>query len=342
MKKLAFKFWALSLILLSGCNVVKLNNNSFNSNLNTLAFSNNDTLTFTTSLKHVIDSVLIDDDVYNVGGKLFLFPLNLRPGGLHKIKLNFYLSNRRTKQVEKEILILADTAPKIITIDNYITIPHNTSLFTQGLEFNNGVLFESAGRYGESSVNKINHITGEITAQINVDSNLFAEGLTIIDDTIFVLTWKEGLLLQLDSNLKEIEKKAYSHEGWGLCNDGHSFIASDGSDKIYFMDPQSLEVINQVTVYNHQETVMLLNELEWIDGYLLANVWGKQFMVVFDPESGKVLCQIDFSEIIEKYHLEGKGVLNGLAFDRESNKLYFTGKNWPYYFVSYLPKELQR
>nr|WP_321410405.1 glutaminyl-peptide cyclotransferase [uncultured Carboxylicivirga sp.] len=342
MKKLAFKFWALSLMLLSGCNVVKLNNNSFNSNHKTLAFSNNDTLTFTTSYKRVIDSVLINDDVYIVGAKSFLFSLNGRDGGLQKIKLNFYLSNRKTKQIEKEIFILADTAPKSISIDNYITIPHNTSLFTQGLEFNKGVLFESAGRYGESSVTKINHITGEITSQVKVDPNIFAEGLTIIDDTIFVLTWKEGLLLQLDSNLKEIEKKAYSHEGWGLCNDGFSFIASDGSDKIYFMDPKSLEVINQVTVYNHQETVLMLNELEWINGYLVANVWGKEYLVVIDPDTGKVLYQIDFSEIIEKYHLEGKGTLNGLAFDKESNKLYFTGKNWPYYFVSYLPKELQR
>nr|WP_319398321.1 glutaminyl-peptide cyclotransferase [uncultured Carboxylicivirga sp.] len=328
-------------VTLAGCSVL-LKTRSIKNNSDRIVFTNNDTLIFKTfSKKNKIDSVVLNDDVFIVGKYTFQFPLSDLNGGIHQFDWSFNLSNGKVKRISKEFLIVADSAPKTIVIDDYKKVKHNTSLFTQGLEFYNDVLYESAGKYGESTINIINHQTGDIIKRQKLKNNLFAEGLTFVNHTINLLTWKEGSIIKFDSDLNLLTQADYHREGWGLCSDGENLIASDGSEHLYLINPATLNVIRELVVFNHEGTIDQLNELEWINGYVMANVWGKDYIVIIDPVTGVVVYKIDFANIIQKYNLQSEGTLNGIAYNKLQQEIYLTGKNWSYYFIISLPKELQ-
>ncbi|MBS2097472.1 glutaminyl-peptide cyclotransferase [Carboxylicivirga linearis] len=332
----------LTFVIMAGCSVM-LKNKKIRTESNSLIFTDCDTLVFqVSSKKHLIDSIACNDSIQTVDNSTFKYALNHLQGGFHSLKFDFHLSNGKSKLIKQDVVILANTPPEIIEFVDYKQINYNQSMFTQGLELHNGVLYQSGGKYGESTINKINVQTGEIEKQVNLDSKFFAEGLTFVNDTIYLLTWKERTLLKYDQDLNLIDQMPYQLEGWGFCFNGTHLIASDGSSTIYFIDPISLQIVKQLNVYNHKQTVKMINELEWVNGFLIANIWGKDYAVVIDPDTGKVLFHIDFSGIINKYDLWGKGVLNGIAYNHKNKKLYFTGKNWPYYFACDLPQELQK
>ncbi|MCH2223402.1 MAG: glutaminyl-peptide cyclotransferase [Crocinitomicaceae bacterium] len=236
--------------------------------------------------------------------------------------------------------IVSDIKPTRLTAVIEKEYPHDPRNFTQGLEFYKGKLFEGTGDPGHTGQTKIGEIdleTGTFKNDqfISLDANYFGEGITILNDKLYQLTWQKGKCFVYDVNaLDQIsisEEFTYLGEGWGLCNNGVSLIMSDGSEHITFRNPETFEIEKTLNVYNHLGPIVSLNELEWINGRIYANIWQGDEIIVIDPTSGKVLERIDAIDIV----INGRGngeVLNGIAYQAEENKLYLTGKNWPSLF----------
>jgi glutaminyl-peptide cyclotransferase len=212
------------------------------------------------------------------------------------------------------------------------TFPHDPRAFTQGLEYLNGYLYESTGLRGESSLRRVNLETGEVVQMRELDDEHFGEGLTIFDGRIFQLTWQAGVGFIYDLETFDlIGEFSYQGEGWGLTNDGDRLIMSDGSNTLFFRDPDTFEEIGKVDVYDDHGPVMMLNELEYIEGEVWANIWLEDVIVVIDPESGQVTRRINLTGLLQP---EDQGdrrvdVLNGIAYDQDQGRIFVTGKLWP-------------
>lgn len=240
-----------------------------------------------------------------------------------------------------ELPKLSRTEPLVLkTVDVY---PHDNKAFTQGLVFDNGFLYESTGNYGSSSLRKIEPATGKILMNLPLPKQYFAEGLELIDDKIFQLTWQEKTCFVYDqSTFRLIGQFYYTGEGWGLAFDGEHLILSDGSAVLRFFDPKTfrqkrkLDVTDRDAKTKKTLPVKNLNELEFIRGELWANVWQTTKIVRIDPKTGNVIGWIDCSGFVpkeyEKEHrapaFERNNVLNGIAFDPATNHVFITGKNW--------------
>lgn len=215
------------------------------------------------------------------------------------------------------------------------TYRHDPTAFTQGLVFDDDVLFESTGLYGQSSLRRVDLASGEVLQIRRLPEDLFGEGCTVWEDTVIQLTWKAGLGLVYDRDSFTVERRfEYAGEGWGLTDDGQRLIMSDGTSYLRFLDPETLEEAGRIQVVDKGQPVDQLNELEWIDGQVWANVWQTPNIVRIDPESGQVLGWIDFSELMERE----PGVLNGIA--RRGEEVFVTGKRWTsIYQVEFKPEE---
>lgn len=218
------------------------------------------------------------------------------------------------------------TTPEVVN-----TFPHDREAFTQGLVFHGGRLFESTGQYGRSSLREVALQSGGILRQVNVPSSYFAEGLALVGDRLYQLTWQQqqGFIYDLES----FEQKAtfpYDGEGWGLTTDGTSLILSDGSNVLRFIDPNSFRVQRTVEVREGDEPVHQLNELEWVKGEVWANVWHQQRIARIDPATGQVRGWVDLTQIaLQTGASDPEAVANGIAFDEASGRLFVTGKLWP-------------
>lgn len=241
------------------------------------------------------------------------------------------------KEVEnKSVLILSDKAQELIPYTLLNSYPHDKKAYTQGLEYHDGLLYESTGTYGESDVRTVELKTGKVTKIKALDKERFGEGLTLIDDKIIQLTWRSREGYVYDKNTFEILKTFQyqnSDEGWGLCYDGENLLKSDGSEKIYFLDPNTFHETKYIEVYNHQGPIRNLNELEYVDGFLYANVYGADQIIKIDPSTGKLLQVIDLRGILKEEDKHPTiDVLNGIAYDHEKKTWYITGKHWPKLF----------
>jgi len=216
------------------------------------------------------------------------------------------------------------------------TYPHPPGSFTQGLAFSKGFLYEGTGKYGLSSLRKINFETGEILEEHRLPSDIFGEGITIFQDKIIQLTWyaRTGFVYDINSfQLLKTFRYPFRIEGWGITNDGKNLIVSDGSHRLYFFDPESFTPKNILEVYDHNGPVLKINELEYIEGVVFANVWQTSKIIRIDMNSGIVTGIIDLREIVPRQfrgHLDH--VLNGIAYDSESKRIFVTGKMWPRIF----------
>lgn len=208
--------------------------------------------------------------------------------------------------------------------------PHDTDSYTQGLEFADGVLYESTGWYGKSRLLKVDLLSGSTEQLAQLPKNHFGEGLTIVGDTIYQLTWQENTLHLYDRKSgKLIANKRYSGEGWGLCNDGKKIYMSDGSNYITIRDPKSFEVVDRQAIVVNGRAAEYLNELEWIDGRIWANVYTTDMILIINPENWSVEGIIDFTGLLpDKLRTTHTDVLNGIARDPANGKIYVTGKNW--------------
>ena len=224
------------------------------------------------------------------------------------------------------------------------SFPHDIESFTQGLIMDNGVLYESTGINGRSAIKILDLETGKVIKSHKLPDKFFGEGITIIDDKIIQLTWrsKKGFVYDKDS-LEILRTFSYQTQGWGITYDGKYLILSDGSDILYFMDPKSFVVVGKLEVYDQVGKVSKLNELEYIDGEIYANVWGKDLIARINPKTGYVNSWIDLTGILSKEDRKGKeDVLNGIAYNPENNTLLVTGKLWPKIFeIEIIEKNLQ-
>jgi len=226
--------------------------------------------------------------------------------------------------------ILQNTAHiPVVNVKLVRTYPLDPRAFTQGLEYYGGFLYESTGIAGESTLRKIALDTGKVIQKVDLPSQYFGEGLTIFHEKIYQLTWlsKKGFIYDLRS-FRTIGEFPYDAEGWGLTHDDKSLIMSDGTNKIRYIDPVSFSVTRTLEVYAGGEGVVNLNELEYVKGEILANIWHSPRIARIDPRSGQVLAWIDLTSIVAKEQHGDEAVLNGIAYDKIGDRLFVTGKNW--------------
>jgi glutamine cyclotransferase len=232
------------------------------------------------------------------------------------------------------VAVSTQPAPPVYAYRVANTWPHDRTAFTQGLVYLNGVLLESTGLYGRSSLRRVELETGRVLQQVTVPSDCFAEGLAALHGKLYQLTWQNRKGFVHDLETFRLEKEfSYDGEGWGLTTDGESLILSDGTDRIRFLDPATFKVKRSITVSDRGQPVTRLNELEYIKGEIFANVWQTDYIVRIDPATGKILGVIDLSGLLP---LEDRDrttdVLNGIAYDAAGDRLFVTGKLWPKVF----------
>ena len=214
------------------------------------------------------------------------------------------------------------------------TWPHDAQAFTQGLVFADGKLLESTGQLGRSSLRRVELETGNVVKQINVADQYFAEGITQLNGKIYQLTWQDQLGFIYDAqSFEKVGQFAYEGEGWGLTNDGESLILSDGSNRIRFIDPNDFHVKKVLTVLDGGAPVKRINELEFVEGEIYANIWHKDVIARINPQTGRVVGWIDLQGILPRGDVsDHEAVLNGIAYDEANHRLFVTGKLWPKLF----------
>lgn len=221
--------------------------------------------------------------------------------------------------------------PKRYTAKVEETFNHDSGSYTQGLYFYKGSLYESAGQYGESSMRKVDLKTGKVLKRYNFDRRYFAEGSCVVDGKLYILSWRERTCFVCNpETFERIGTLRYNSEGWGLTTDGKVLIMSDGSDRIVFRDPKSFVVKKEIKVTVNGRSLDYLNELEWINGEIWANVYGSDIIVIINPDTGIVTGIVDCSNIWpEKLRKPTTDVFNGIAYNPADGKIYVTGKYWP-------------
>ncbi len=226
------------------------------------------------------------------------------------------------------------TPPEKLGYQIISTRPHDGSAYTQGLELADGRLFESTGRYGESTVRELDPATGEILRKRPLARTVFGEGLTVIGHEMWVLTWKENTAYVLErDSFKPIRTHSYQGEGWGLASDGRQLVMSDGSDTLKFINPKDFSVVRTLEVRDGNSAVKNLNELEWIDGQIFANVFRSDKIARISPDDGQVTGWLDLGGLRNQLARPNQAeVLNGIAHDKATGHLLVTGKNWPSMF----------
>lgn len=237
-----------------------------------------------------------------------------------------------SEETSTKLTILNNVAPKIYSYKILNEYPHDISSYTQGLEFYDGILYESTGQYGKSKLRKVDYKTGEVLKNINLGSQYFGEGLTIHNNNIYQLTWKEniGFIYNVDTFEKTGSfNYGKSKEGWGLCNDGKMIYKTDGTNKIWKLNPTTLAEEDYIQIYTNTGKIDSLNELEYIDGKIYANIYQRNGVLIINPESGAVEGVIDFSPLqkLVKQH-PTLDVLNGIAYNPITKTIFVTGKDW--------------
>lgn len=288
----------------------------------------------------IADSIVFEVKQPKAKELYFLETKKWKPGA-YILNLDTKEKNGATYSEQRNLRILSDLKPERWSLKSVKTYPHNTSSYTQGLTFLNGQLYESTGdpnQDGSSMVAQMSLATGEPisaagkTKKINLDASKFGEGITILNNEVFQLTWKNQQCFVYDATTMQLKREhSYVGEGWGICTDGKQLVMSDGTERITFRDPKTFETIRTIEVYTNEGPVPQLNELEFIDGYIYANVYTTNYIAVIEPVLGRVIALIDATTIVN----EGRGngeVLNGIAWEAKSKKLYVTGKFWPKLF----------
>lgn len=270
--------------------------------------------------------------------------------GKHAVTALAFYPNK-SKKLNNSIEVLAKKAPKVYSYKLLNTYPHDKEAYTQGLEYKNGYLYESTGRRGQSTLRKVEIKTGKVLQKIDLDAKYFGEGMTIFNNKIYWLTWqsRKGFIYDLET-FKQLGSFDYnnSNEGWGLTHNDSELIKTDGTNKIWFLNPENLQEKRSIQVYTHDRALDKLNEIEYIDGKIFSNYWktdgkGKATIAIIDPNSGAVEGLIGLDDlrdvILKEQTLDQDEVLNGIAYDAENNRLFVTGKHWGKLFEIELIKQ---
>ncbi len=290
---------------------------------------------------------MIDKVTYSIDG--VQLPINNNKMTLNTSKLG----NKTLKAVveyegtsvelSKKIKILAEHAPQVYTYEIVNEYPHDIKAYTQGLEFHNDTLYESTGKKGTSWLRKIDFKSGNVLQQIDLDNSLFGEGITIMNGKIYQLTWQSrtGFIYDLN-DFKKIDNFQYgeSKEGWGLANDGTKIFKSDGTEKIWFLNPETLVEEGYIETVTNKSIFNKANELEFVEGKLYANVYQKESMMIIDATTGAIEGVVNFGGLKKKVtQHEALDVLNGVAYHPERKTFFVTGKKWDKLFEVKIKKK---
>jgi glutamine cyclotransferase len=222
--------------------------------------------------------------------------------------------------------------PASISYSIISTFPHDTSSFTQGLVVYNGAMYEGTGNYESSKLKKVNYKTGITEKEVALDKKYFGEGITILNDTVYQLTWKEKTVLVYTlKDLKKVKEFTINTEGWGITTDGKELIVSDGTSNLYYYDPSGFRLLRTQSVTEGGSLAFNLNELEFINGFVYANQWQAPYIFKIEPSSGQIVAKADLNGIWNRVKVKDPhaDVPNGIAYDTASKKIYITGKLWP-------------
>jgi len=278
---------------------------------------------------HTIDSV-----IYKLDGKTVSENINLKNHklGKHPIEALVYFNGNDSQAVTSSVTILNDVSPKIYKYNIIKEYPHDITSYTQGLEFHNGKLYESTGQYKESKLRQVDYKTGKVTKNIDLADAYFGEGVTIMNDKVYQLTWKSGIGLVYDIHTFEKTgsfKYGKSKEGWGLTHNDTHIYKSDGSENIWLLNPETLVEEEKIQVYTNKGKITDINEMEWINGKIYANRYQRNGVAIINPKNGAVEAVIDFTPLKNKVTQHGKlDVLNGIAYNPETKTIFVTGKRW--------------
>ena len=212
--------------------------------------------------------------------------------------------------------------------------PHDRQAYTQGLDTDNGTLYEGTGGYGSSVIRKTDLESGRILKEYRLPAIYFGEGITLYKDTLIQLTWRSNAGFVYDKNSFDLLRTfAYPTEGWGITYDGKRLIMSDGTSRLYFLDPENFSTEGYVEAHDESGPVSMLNELEYIKGKIFANVWATDKIAIIDPQDGSVTGWLDLSGILDRGQYDNTTeVLNGITYDAERDRMFVTGKRWPLLF----------
>jgi glutaminyl-peptide cyclotransferase len=254
--------------------------------------------------------------------------------GRKSIKVIAYKSGNKSQTITRFVVVYSDSKPRRNGYKIINTYTHDKEAYIQGLVYENGIFYEGTGQPGSSNLRKVELETGKVLFQVNLESPLFGEGISILGERIYQVTWQNKVGFVYDkSTFKQINKVYYQTEGWGLTTIGNKLVMSDGSNILYFMDPDQFSVTSKIEVYDNEKKVDQLNELEYINGEIWANIWNTDLIARIDPSSGKVIAYIDLKGILADPATDTKiNVLNGIAYDKVGKRIFVTGKNWPKLF----------
>lgn len=256
---------------------------------------------------------------------------SLTTTGRKAIKAVAY-GNKNIQAITRFIIIYSDTKPGKKGFNVVHTFPHDNGAFTQGLFYEGGVMYEGTGQEAGSSLREVEIETGKIRRQLNLDPSLFGEGITLYNGRIFQVTWQNKVGFIYDkSDFSLVNKIFYQTEGWGLTTIDKRIVMSDGSNVLYFYEPEMFNVVSRIEVYDNEKKVDQLNELEYINGEIWANIWQTDLIARIDPLTGKVNSYVDLGTLFpasERINT-GSDVLNGIAYDPAGKRIFVTGKRWP-------------
>ncbi len=303
-------------------------------------------------VKNSGDSVYADSIVFYIDGssagfvtgsvnETFATTKGISPG-IKRLKMTAFFPGGKTESASIPLRFVSDIKPKQFTYRVLGAFPHDNRAYTQGFEYHDGYFFEGTGQMGESSIRKTLPGTGDFIKFRKLSSDLFGEGITLLNGKIYQVTYRSQVGFIYDAvSFEQLQRFYYQNrEGWGLCNNGNEIIMSDGTNVIYFLDPQYFSVNRKIEVFDHIAEVDSLNELEYINGTIYANRYMTDEIVMIDPANGKVTGKANMRGLLkpEDRHA-GIDVLNGIAWDKEENRLFVTGKYWPkIYWVELIEK----
>ena len=264
------------------------------------------------------------------GNEKLNFNLKDQKLGYQYLKALVYFEGKNSEATAR-IELVSNVQPKLLNYTIVNTFPHDTASFTEGLEFHNDTLCESTGQKGSSYFRKYDYQTGRIYKQIDLDPKYFGEGITFINHKLYQLTWQEKTGFIYDAKTLKLEKTfTYDKEieGWGMTNDGKYIYESDGTEKIWKMDPSNQKLIDYINVYSANSKIKAINELEWINDKLYVNVWQKDAIAIVNPTNGAVEGILNMSGLRKFIKYPKAEVLNGIAYNPKTKTIFVTGKNW--------------
>ncbi len=281
-----------------------------------------------------IDSIIYYVNDEKIGSKIGVekmsFGLKDQKFGYQNLKALIYFEGENV-EITNRVELVSDVNPKLLKYQIVNTFAHDTLAFTEGLEFYRDTLIESTGQKGSSHIRKYDYKTGKVYNQVNLDEKYFGEGITVLNNKIYQLTWQESTGFIYNADTWKLEKTFpfdKKIEGWGMTNDGKNIYQSDGTEKIWTMNPETQKMTDYINVYTNVKKIKSVNELEWVNGMIYGNIWQKDAIAVINPKTGAVEAVLDLADLRKLTNAGPNDSLNGIAYNPKTKTVFVTGKNW--------------